>query len=404
MDLKPIPAFYCCYLLRSTVRHASVYVGSTPHPARRLAQHNGKVKGGAVRTSRLSLRPWEMTCIVAGFPSNIAALQFEWAWQNAHLTRQISATERISFPTTKKPKTNKNGRMVRRPGRPRTSLLDKLSNLHLLLRAPYFSRWPLEVRFFSQDTYETWQNWCTRVDTRLSSTLKVILDLSQATEASEDFSSAQRPTKRRKIDLIGKGGVEGVDPTYARMSEVLEKGQFILEEDDGLECTLCHKPLALKDDLVVVCPHGSCSSLSHLTCLFRKFLEEQDSQEPVPVGGCCPSCNEHIKWHDVMAELSLRLRGQKEIRKLLSKKRPSRAATAAELMDSESEEEQDLAGEQSPSADNVVDEEGDDGDDMASIASLEYDFPVRLDPLIPERPSKSAQRLEIVIEDSDDER
>jgi structure-specific endonuclease subunit SLX1 len=74
---RPLPALYVVYVLRSTIRHASLYIGSTPNPQRRLKQHNGQVKGGAVRTSRASLRPWEMIMVISGFPSSVAALKFE---------------------------------------------------------------------------------------------------------------------------------------------------------------------------------------------------------------------------------------------------------------------------------------------------------------------------------------
>lgn len=77
---KPIPALYVVYVLRSTVRHGSLYIGSTPNPPRRLNQHNGKVKGGAARTSRNSLRPWEMVGVVSGFPSMVGALKFEYVY------------------------------------------------------------------------------------------------------------------------------------------------------------------------------------------------------------------------------------------------------------------------------------------------------------------------------------
>ena len=405
MDIKAIPAFYCVYLLRSTVRKASTYIGSTPHPSRRLGQHNGRVKGGAVRTSRTSLRPWEMTCIVAGFPSNIAALQFEWAWHNAHLTRHISPEQRISFATTRTKTHSTTGKTRRRPGRPRSSLLDKLSNLHLLLRVPYCSRWPLEVRFFNEDVYHSRQGWCERVDEPIRPGIKISLDLPKVVHDAEEITSAQRPAKKRKIDLIGKGGVHGVDPTYARYQDVLTKGTFILDEGDHQECDVCSTKIDIALDLFTICPNNRCQSLSHVKCLSKHFLKQDDSGLLVPERGKCPSCQAPLHWADLMGEMTLRTRGQKEVKKLFSKKRSTKAATAAEILETESEDEGD-DGEEIRAEDVVGEEDGaecseeSDGD-TRSVASVDSIMSTKAK-MVDE--SRQAGRLEIVIEDSDDDR
>lgn len=393
IELKPIPAFYCCYLLRSTVRKASNYIGSTPNPAKRLDQHNGKVKGGAVRTSRASLRPWEMTCIVAGFPSNIAALQFEWAWHNAHLTRHISADQRLVFATTRIKTSARTGKTRRKPGRPTQSILDRLANMHLLLRVPYFSRWPLEVRFFSEDVYRSWKSWCDRVDEQIRPGIHVLLDLPKREVADDEITSAQPPAKRRKIDLIGKGGVEGIDPTIARFQDVLQKGKFLLDEGDDQKCKICSTSLDLRQDLFTICPSNGCTSLSHMTCLSKHFLG-QNNDLLVPETGQCPSCHAHLKWSDLMREMTLRTRGSKEAAVLLSKKKKSRIAAAAEILETESED-----GEE----EDVVDVEDleDENDDAVSVSSLGSTNSV-----VPKGISENPEpeRLEIVIEDSDDDR
>jgi structure-specific endonuclease subunit SLX1 len=405
MEARPIPALYCCYLLRSTVRHSSLYVGSTPEPRRRLAQHNGQVKGGATRTSRTSLQPWEMTCIVAGFPSNIAALQFEWAWQNAHITRHIPAEERVSSAVTRTKYSEETGKARRRPARPRMSLIDTLSNLHLLLRVPYFSKWPLELRFFSNDVYQSWSTWSQRVDRQIPASMKVLLDTAQPAQESE----ACARSRKRKHDMVRHGGVNGVDSTYSSLRSVLEKSQFLLEEDNGLRCTLCEQVLQSRMDLITVCPNTGCQSFNHMTCLSSHFLKTDAAATIVPVSGKCPGCSADLSWFDLMKAMTLRVRDEMKIRKILkARKRVPITEPVREHsleVDDLDELDRDQAIECALTAADIADDAScisNESDDAASVTSAGFGLSHMLAPRTT-CTSEDDTRLPIVIEDSDEE-
>jgi len=66
---------YAVYLLRSQTT-TRTYVGCTNNIERRLRQHNGEIKGGAKYTKYG--RPWELVCMLKGFPDKTSAYQFEW--------------------------------------------------------------------------------------------------------------------------------------------------------------------------------------------------------------------------------------------------------------------------------------------------------------------------------------
>ncbi|KAJ9478080.1 Structure-specific endonuclease subunit SLX1 [Pseudozyma hubeiensis] len=168
-----IPPFYACYFLRSLSSPGTTYIGSTPAPPRRKRQHNGDLTQGAYKTARA--RPWEMECIVYGFSSKIAALQFEWAWAKPHLSRHLKflTTEHslngsesdtsawaglALFPSTSMtPGQTRWGRPKKRMARPPSTPNARLLAMRALLQSEPFCGWGLKLAFFSEWSWLAYQ-------------------------------------------------------------------------------------------------------------------------------------------------------------------------------------------------------------------------------------------------------
>ena len=414
MDPKPIPALYCCYLLRSIKYPRRLYVGSTPDVFRRRAQHNGQSKGGAVRTSRDKFRPSEMTVIVTGFPSKIAALQFEWAWNNPHITRKIPSDQRITHPI--KPKKPDGKRKRKGPIKPCISLDNMLKNLHLLTRVPSFSRWPLRTRFFYDDVYQIWFKMNEKVDQS-----KVTLDLEPPHEASEVDKVLVKAGKKakRRPRRIGQGGVEGLDVTYNGMTSYLEKSEFLLAEDDAVQCKVCHATIDLAPKTALVCPEEGCRTAFHLGCLAAKFLQSGNEEKALlPISGHCPCCKAQLQWIDLIKELSLRTKGRAIVDRLMRKSRKAKLGSSKTTRLPASQlNTQMLANDNGIEEDSDEDVDGEDvddslsddwqyqedDDDMMSVTSAESGCSESIAALLPKasKAPKSKPRLRAVIEDSE---
>ncbi|KGO63973.1 Zinc finger, RING/FYVE/PHD-type [Penicillium italicum] len=386
---KPIPAYYCCYLLRSTVRHASLYIGSTPNPIRRLPQHNGVAKGGAKRTARDKLRPWEMSLVVEGFTSRVGALQFEWAWQHPERSRHLDSEDDLDPKPRAKANANpKTGKPKSKPrARTRRSLMAHLEDLHSLLRSTYFSSWPLRVRFFRVDVYRVWRAWNDRVDGRLPDHIKVITD---------GDNLATVPDTKQADELAPVGSINNLSIDYTKLEDHLEKSMFMLEDPDDLQCTVCKEAISPDKQQIVVCPHRNCRGTSHLLCLSTTFLDATNEPDLlVPNQGTCPSCGNTVQWVTMMRELSFRNRAEKEVRAILRKKekRVRKEFTAMEPSSgprSTSIEPRSLPEE--PTEDDL----GPNWFEEVDIES-DSDFESRQK----HRPNRPSSKLEIVIEDSD---
>ncbi|KAL1922331.1 uncharacterized protein VTP21DRAFT_9870 [Calcarisporiella thermophila] len=263
--------FYCCYLLRSKQFRSSAYVGSTPHPIRRLRQHNGEIKGGAYKTRKK--RPWQMVLIVHGFPTRLAALQFEWVWQNPHRSRHF-----CSALTTHIAGAISTGSKVY-TGKPSERLyLTKIRVLSDMLMLPGFQRWPLKVHFFCEVARE---DFLTLADVELSRELEMTWGEAKSMEYTfADGGEAEERMEKEEYD------------------------RYLHRTDAAISCYFCDKSLEFAPHLSYVnCYHNNCTLTAHLSCIaahftVKPFLTGSHKITPplLPKLGVCPLCFLTLEW------------------------------------------------------------------------------------------------------------
>lgn len=231
---------------------------------------------------------------------------FRWAWQHTGDSRHAKLDEDKAAHVAINPKTGKPKPRARRTAR---SLTAHLSNLHLLLRSTYFSGWPLKVRFFRADVYRIWNLWNERVDGDLPDNIIVIPD--------GDCGSQNGPRGEDCVD-----NVLNIKADYSKIQDYLEKATFLLDDSQGLRCKVCEAQVIPMNELVLVCPQMNCHGIAHLLCLSEKTLNATENpDEFVPTHAICPACKENVAWPLMMQELTLRCRGEKELRSILRKKK-----------------------------------------------------------------------------------
>ncbi|AQZ12831.1 SLX1 (YBR228W) [Zygosaccharomyces parabailii] len=288
---KPVPIFYCCYLLQSVCKRQSFYIGSTPNPVRRLRQHNGILnRGGAYRTKRQDTRPWEMIMFVYGFLSKIAALQFEHAWQHGYSTHYIEENDRIV-------KSRTGGR----------SIHHKLGTARLLANNTYFKHMNLVVHFFNNDVENIWKENKFKIVDSIPITVKLLQNRTVT------------PTTENAI-VYADGNLKLVEDVYndyvRRDVEMFKLYQDRLSYGE-IRCGICQSIFDYTSENVKLkpflgfCGHRNCNFIAHLGCLHRYFLDEGQlnigTRNLIPKKGRCPDCSAMIEW-GIMVKYSTMLK------------------------------------------------------------------------------------------------
>ena len=125
--------------------------------------------------------------------------------------------------------------------------------------------------------------------------------------------------------LTESWGVYALPLDYAPMKEYVAKGHSVFSFEREGDCVVCGDHLASGEGLHAICSNDGCEAVGHLDCWSRHMLHGQDKETLLPTTGSCPQCGGEVRWGDMMKELTLRVRGQKDVEKLLKTKKSAKA-------------------------------------------------------------------------------
>ncbi len=224
--------------------------------------------------------------------------------------------------------------------------------------------------------------------------------------------SSKKTVAAQPDDAESARGIYALDVSYEPVKAHIEKVKCKLDSKAVGSCSICKRGLPRDGAATVMCPIESCSASAHLECFATAFMKDRP-ESLVPTTGSCPSCRAHLQWSDLVKELTLRMRGQKDIDKLFKVKKArgsKKAEVAASVVSLEEEasaedDDDDLADDWHRLSDFSEDETA---DKVIAAATRSDPSPVPKAPAfkIPRSAQSDYTALSepaIVIEDSDED-
>jgi len=272
-----------CYLLHSNhPRYKGLtYIGYTVDPTQRIWKHNNGMKnGGARKTNKKG--PWDMTIFIHGFPSDIAALRFEFAWQHPNISTRLKHLPR------------KKNNEKQYPYRIRI--------LSHMLNTPPWNRLPLTVNWLcpkyrraldpQPPEHMKIQNGyigakvnekSKKIEVEFEKSDKILKTTSTTTSHTISIDSDDSESSFVTLADRNKGKTGKKTGNNAGKS----KRKSLIAN----QCDICEKEI---NENRTKCPIDSCPAIFHITCLSEFCLD--DPNQLIPIHFSCPNCQNKTKW------------------------------------------------------------------------------------------------------------